>query len=347
MHVRLLALGTLAAVCVAGCTQGSAPVTVAPFAGAANMARFDLAHSLSKPKVDLFNLTASGGSWPDYIVAGPGHAMWFTEFYGTFIGRITMDGTITNFAIPGGDAGGITIGGDGNIWFTEPGDQSIGRMTPDGTTKLFQLPLSQNESPRGITLGPDGNVWFTELYDGYIGRITPQGKITRFLTPEYQSGPWDIKTGPNGLLYVSESNVNRIAIFDPRALQFRPSLLVKTFDATPWGLLYAPDKHIWFTERRGNKIGEIVNGTIRDFGIKQNDSYPEALAAGSDGNLWFTEGNATYVGRIDPKTGKFGSALALPSGSIPNGIASGPNKNIWFCIDAYYQTNQIGEVVLH
>jgi virginiamycin B lyase len=296
--------------------------------------------------VQLFDLPSGGGSWPDYIVAGPGGAMWFTEFYGDFIGRIAMDGTITTFPVPGGDAEGITIGGDGNIWFTEPGAQTIARMTPAGQTALFQLPKSQNESPRGITLGPDGNVWWAELYDGYIGRITPRGKISRFAVPEYQSGPWDIKAGPHGYLYFSESGANRIGRFDPRTLQFKPSVLVPTQTATPWGLLYAPDKHIWFTERTGNKIAELTSGgAIREFSIPQSNSYPEALAA-ADGNLWFTEGNATYLDGVDPKTGKFAPAVVLPSGSIPNGIAPGPNKNLWFCIDAYNQTNEIGELVL-
>jgi streptogramin lyase len=220
-------------------------------------------------------------------------------------------------------------------------------MTPDGLVSSFPIPDS-GEDPRGIALGPDGNVWYAEFDDGYIGRVTPKGVITRFEIPDYQSVPWDIKAGPGGLLYVSESGADRIGRFDPRTKRFLPSLAVPTQGATPWGLLYAPDRHIWFTERRGNNIAEILRGgRIREFAIAQPGSYPEALTAGSDGNLWFTEGLTGDLGRIDPATGKFGPIVVLPNGSIPNGIATGPNKNIWFTVDSYANPSQIGELVIH
>jgi hypothetical protein len=54
--------------------------------------------------------------------------------------------------------------------------------------------------------------------------------------------------------------------------------------------LLAPDKHIWFTERTGDKIAEVVRSNeIREFQIAQPASYPEKLAPGSDRTLWLTE----------------------------------------------------------
>jgi virginiamycin B lyase len=257
-----------------------------------------------------------------------------------------MDGSITTITIPGGDAEGITIGPDHNIWFTEPGYQWIVRMTPTGHSKVFALPDSYNESPRGITTGPDGNLWFTELYDNFIGRITPHGTITRFPIPDYASEPWAIVTGPDGDLWFTESGDDKIGRFNPTTEKFDSSISVPTQYATPWGILLAPDKHIWFTEERGNKIAEVTSsGTVMEFAIKQAGSYPQALAPAA-GKLWFTQSQSGTLGSIDPKTGRFGPVITLPANSIPNGIAVGPNKNIWFSIDAYSQTNQIGELVL-
>ena len=115
---------------------------------------------------------------------------------------------------------------------------------------------------------------------------------------------------------------------------------------TPWGILLAPDRRIWFTGRRGDKIAEVDgSNTVREFSIAQPGSYPEALAAGTDGDLWFTESQAQDIGRIDPRTGAFGQVITLPSGDIPNGIARGANKNVFFTIDSYSGLSQIGEVM--
>ncbi|MBV8531190.1 MAG: hypothetical protein JO104_07720, partial [Candidatus Eremiobacteraeota bacterium] len=77
---------------------------------------------------------------------------------------------------------------------------------------------------------------------------------------------------------------------------------------------------------------------------------PQALTAGSDGKLWFTELTTTdstgNLERIDPATGKFGKLIVLPTGDLPNVIASGPNKNVWFTVDSYTNPSQIGEVML-
>ena len=144
------------------------------------------------------------------------------------IGRITTDGTITEFPISNGqEPEGITAGADGNLWFTEPGANAIGRMTPQGVSSIFQI-TGSNPDPRGITLGPDGNVWYTELNDGYIGRVTPQGVITRFEIPAYSPQPWGIATGPDGDLWFTESEADAIGRFDPRSLKSQTSLSVPT-----------------------------------------------------------------------------------------------------------------------
>lgn len=65
--------------------------------------------------------TASGQtvttSLPQGIVNGPDNALWFTEQAGNKIGRITADGTITEYPLPTANSGprGIALGGAGGF----------------------------------------------------------------------------------------------------------------------------------------------------------------------------------------------------------------------------------------
>src|SRR6266702_311573 len=71
---------------------------------------------------------------------------------------------------------GITAGPDGNLWFTEFDGNKIGRISPDGSITEFRLPTDCGSvvycEPSAITAGPDGNLWFTEVDGNKIGRIT-------------------------------------------------------------------------------------------------------------------------------------------------------------------------------
>jgi virginiamycin B lyase len=67
-------------------------------------------------------------------------------------------------------------GHDGNLWFTEYDGSKIGRITPAGTITEFPLPIPppySSSRPQVTTAGPDGNLWFTESAGNKIGRISP------------------------------------------------------------------------------------------------------------------------------------------------------------------------------
>jgi virginiamycin B lyase len=68
------------------------------------------------------------------LVVGPDSNIWYTEPYNRdLIGRITPDGQITEFPIPGdafGNYGAAEIisGPDGNLWFESTATANFGRM---------------------------------------------------------------------------------------------------------------------------------------------------------------------------------------------------------------------------
>jgi streptogramin lyase len=105
------------------------------------------------------------------IAAGPDGSLWFTEWSANKIGRITTDGVITEFKLPGlTSPGDIASGSDGSLWFTRSTWSSwenggpyqsppmIGRITTAGVVSEFPIP----HSAHGIVAGPDGALWFGE-----------------------------------------------------------------------------------------------------------------------------------------------------------------------------------------
>jgi len=141
------------------------------------------------------------------IASGPDGNLWFTEKASDIIGRITPDGTITEFPLPQTSSGpvGITSGADGNLWFTEHDGNRIGRITPEGTITEFPLPTFGN-GPDQITRGLDGNLWFTEVLSDKIGRITPDGTITEYWLFSFQPLEMHgIAGGPDGRVWFTET----------------------------------------------------------------------------------------------------------------------------------------------
>jgi hypothetical protein len=105
--------------------------------------------------------------------------VWFTEYGAGKIGRITMAGTIMEFAVttPGSQPASIATGPDGNLWFTEDAGNQIGQMSQAGAM-LAEFPIPTTGSGlNGITTGPDGNLWFTERRMSKIGRLTPGAPV--------------------------------------------------------------------------------------------------------------------------------------------------------------------------
>jgi streptogramin lyase len=311
------------------------------------------AMAAAAPTLSEFPLPTTGRA-PSGIALGGEGDVWFAESGGAgAIGRITPEGTITEFTAgltANSQPTGIAADPEGNLWFTERANPGrIGEITPEGTITEFTTGLTANSQPTGIAADPEGNLWFTESANpGRIGRITPEGTITEFTTGlTANSQPTGITAGPDGNLWFTErANPGRIGRITPEGTitEFTTGL---TANSQPTGITAGPDGNLWFTEYAGpGAIGRITpEGVITEFtsGLTSG-SQPEAIGAGSDGNVYFTEyHNPGQIGRITP-AGTITETPTTTSNSQPAGVVTGGDGNLWFTEAA--APGQIGTLTL-
>jgi streptogramin lyase len=284
---------------------------------------------------------------PFFISAGSDGALWFTENGAPKIGRISVDGTISEFQDTSSNDGGlwgITAGPDGALWFTNVGTEAVQRITVTGATSDFPEPnaLQLQSGPLGITAGPDGALWAasgirTTTNQNYaVTRIDTAGTITTFPFPDnLQQGPYGIAAGSDGNLWYTENipGVGRIV-----RLSTSGAATIFPVDAAgdaPSAITAGPDGALWFTMSGQGKIGRITTaGSITIFPVSppQGSSAtpaPVGIVTGPDGNLWFTDAGTNAIGRITPAG--VATEFALPTANAnPIGITAGPDGNLWF-----------------
>ena len=105
-------------------------------------------------------------------------ALWFSEAAGDRIGRMTVDGKVTEFPIPSHDSQprAMVTHPDGSIWFVETSTNALGRVDRDGRITEHKVP-TPNASLRGVTVGADGDLWYTANFANKIGRMAPDGTM--------------------------------------------------------------------------------------------------------------------------------------------------------------------------
>lgn len=154
------------------------------------------------------------------ITKGPDGALWFSSAYasnlndGSWIGRISTSGVVTQYPIPFGvNPGPLTAGPDGAIWFAGiniNGGNAIGRVTTSGAFSEYSGQAGQIGQVLGLTAGPDGALWFTNYSvpgdTGFypypsIGRLTTAGALTTYGSAYATEGAMAITTGSDGAMW--------------------------------------------------------------------------------------------------------------------------------------------------
>jgi virginiamycin B lyase len=86
--------------------------------------------------------------------------------------------------------------------------------------------------------------------------VSTSGAFTEYTVPTPNSNPAGITAGPDGNLWFSEFNANKLAKITTAGVF--TEYAIPTSGSEPLGIAPGPDGNLWFVEEGGNKVGNIV-----------------------------------------------------------------------------------------
>ncbi len=217
---------------------------------------------------------STAGAFPYTITVGPDGALWFTELYGSRLGRIDKQCNLTEYPVPtrfGGTPTQVEFENSTHGYYVDAGNATsgLGEVLSFGTTQFAPQPID--------------------------GTFRPQAATSLALVP-------------NGL-WVAQHESSNLAYYDFRNqawYQF-PTTPVSYIESTLPYFVAANGSMIWFNEHYANRIGAVDadRGLLTEYSL----SNPPAnniteignaltFALGKD-KVWFTELTASYVGYLD------------------------------------------------
>jgi virginiamycin B lyase len=334
---------------VQAATQLTATVTTAPDAGGgAQTAHVPVSVAGGTNICGLFAsyaLPLGGQQTPTAITLGPDGNMWFTAGCGGNIGKVTSDGTITEYrakASGGTFPQGITVLGN-NLWFADQFN-AIGEMTTDGVL-VNSYPATgggAGTGPNAIAAGPDGKLWFGQIaVQDNVSNMTTAGVQTDFPLGFNGGLTNGVVAGPDNRMWFTENYIGGsiVRVTTTGTVQEYTTGLT----GSPQGITVGPDNNLWFTETNGLNPGFVsnitTNGVITEFALPGSNSSPHGITAGGDGNLWFVESNVNKI--ASSTTAGLITEFQDPTGAGLTGIAKGTDGSLWFT-ECY--TNSIGHL---
>ncbi|MFQ5481819.1 MAG: Lyase-like protein [Nitrospinaceae bacterium] len=160
--------------------------------------------------------------------------------------------------------------------------------------------------------------------------------IEEFVTPAADSSPTDLAFAPDGVLWFTMINANKIGKLEPDRVQPGTSQGITEYPAPrpnskPHYITVARDGMVWFSEMAGNRITRLDprTGQFKGFAIPSPRSEPHRLVEDEDGFIWFLEFAANKVGRLDPASGSI-REFSVGEGH-PHGIAK-VGREVWFTL---------------
>jgi virginiamycin B lyase len=167
--------------------------------------------------------------------------------------------------------------------------------------------------------------------------------IREWDVPTPHARPHDPAVAPDGALWFTEQEANKLGRLDPATGTIREYAL-KTTHSGPHGLVADADGNIWYTGNYAALIGKLDprTGDVTEYALPTDTARdPHSLAFDVKGTLWFTVQGGNAFGRLDPRTGKVEVKAVPTPHALPYGIAINSHGVPIFC---EFGANHLAEI---
>lgn len=281
---------------------------------------------------------------PGRMLLGPDRNVWFGLAGSTDskeLGRITTDGTVTEFDTPndqqvvGLAVGPASLGGPGNrIWMAQSG--AVVRWNPSTATgDVFTV--AALAGPRGITADRDGYIWVVDDADGLIRLDPATGAVLDEVNVPGSGGRGIALGGDEALWWADfgQGTVNRTSASAPFTTT---SVAV---GGGPQEVVAGPGGQIGYTNQGAfpHEVGRIFPSAAFK-ALEVPDTDPFGITLGSDRNYWIANFLSGDLGRLTP-AGSYSSPVEFPPNSGPRFVTPGRPGSLWVSLET---TGQIARI---
>ncbi|MDB5101190.1 MAG: repeat containing protein [Cyanobacteria bacterium RYN_339] len=229
---------------------------------------------------------------PVSLLLRPDGSLWVADALGCYVRRIAPDGTVTNvvgngrrdqkaLGVPGAStsverptvlaaaADGAVLIGEAPTNVAIPG--RLLRLDADGKLDEVAPPANwKTPSVTGLAVADDGTIYALNDGDHLLSKRAPDGTWTTLETDHPYTNASRIKLGPDGTLYLADSNVNAIVRFGPTGREVvigKPNQPGFSPDGTaaataqvnaPCDMLFRPDGALLFSDA-GNGLVRMID----------------------------------------------------------------------------------------
>ena len=225
------------------------------------------------------------------------------------------------------------------------GDNSAGQLGAPINSTPGPV-VTNNTNPENVGVSDiamaHGFIWVTDTSANTITRYSPAFSNQSipetpqtYTVPSSNSGVNSITAGPDGSMYFTETNTNKIGKLSKNGVI--TEFLISTPNSGPTSITSGPAGNIYFTETAANKIGWISTATnaISDIAIPTSNSNSTSIVSGPDNAVYFTETTSNKVGKFTPcnqnvcsTSGTF-LEFNFPNNDSPSELTVAADGNIW------------------
>jgi streptogramin lyase len=215
-------------------------------------------------------LLLSPGAAPTGIAADPSGRLWIAQSNGRISRFDPATEQFVEFLLPENLVGqprmeDVAYQNERTIWFTMPDANRV--IVFNAVLGSFFSIATGELGPTSIAIDQTGAAWVTAYGGGKVGRYTPT-TVSVWIwydTPSPDSGPAGL------LIYKDEFGVSQLWLTENKVGSIGRLQLIKTFQLTnidrlgpnsppgnTWGIIRAPDGHIWVADTGRNLLYELT-----------------------------------------------------------------------------------------